>query len=436
MAAHSSTSPPRPPHALPDDSLAAALARAADVIAQVMAGRNLDQALAEVPPLQRPAIQDLAYGALRRHGQGEFFLDRLLTNPLQEPLVRGLLLAALYRIEARPEGVHTTVDQAVSAAATLVNGRCKGLVNGVLRNFLRRQEELTQAAQRDEVARWQHPRWWISALRKSFPQAWQSILAAGNGHPPMTLRVNRRWGDGSAYLARLQQVVIEARILDEQALLLARPQPVDRLPGFFDGHVSVQDWGAQRAAPLLNASPGMRVLDACAAPGGKTAHLLELNDLDLLALDADAGRAARISDNLSRLGLRAQVQTADCRAVADWWDGRPFERILADVPCSASGVVRRHPDIKWLRRPKDVASFAATQAQILDALWQVLAPGGRMLYCTCSVFHEENGGQMQAFLARHADAQELATAGTQPELQLLPTADHDGFYYALLGKIA
>ncbi|QDX81935.1 16S rRNA (cytosine(967)-C(5))-methyltransferase [Denitratisoma sp. DHT3] len=426
----------RPSHALPTDSLAAALLQAAGAIAAVIAGRNLDQALAGTPPAQRPAAQDLAYGALRRYGHGDFLLARLLARPSQEPEVRALLLAALYRLEARPEDAHTTVDQAVSAAAQLAKGRCKGLVNAVLRNFLRRREELLQAAMNNAEARWRHPHWWIAALRAAHPRDWQAVLTAGNGHPPMTLRVNRRRTDGAAYLARLRDAGIEARALDERALLLARPQPVDRLPGFFDGEVSVQDWGAQRAAPLLEAAAGMRVLDACAAPGGKTAHLLELADLDLLALDAASERARRIDDNLARLGLAARVEAADCRAVDQWWDGRPFERILADVPCSASGVARRHPDIKWLRRRADVAGFAATQAQILDALWRVLAPGGRMLYCTCSVFEEENGAQMRAFAARHADARRLPTAGTEPELQLLPTAEHDGFYYALLSKAA
>ncbi|CAB1370782.1 16S rRNA (cytosine(967)-C(5))-methyltransferase RsmB [Denitratisoma oestradiolicum] len=426
---------PTPP-VLPADSLALALLRAADAIAAVIGGRNLDQALADTPPALRPAVQDMAYGALRRHGRGDFFLARLLDKPLKESRVRALLLAALYRIEARPEDVHTTVNQAVSAAALLAQGRCKGLVNGVLRNFMRRREELNQAADGDDVARWQHPRWWITALRSAHPRDWQEVLTAGNGHPPMTLRVNRRRGDGAAYLARLRDADIEARLLDDWAIQLNRPQPVDRLPGFFEGDVSVQDWGAQRAAPLLNVQPGMRVLDACAAPGGKTAHLLELADLDLLALDADAGRAARIDDNLKRLGLAARVRAADCRAVDQWWDGRPFERILADVPCSAAGVVRRHPDIKWLRRRADVAGFAAIQGQILDALWRVLAPGGRMLYCTCSVFEEENAAQMRAFTDRHADAIRLPTAGNQTELQLLPNAEHDGFYYALLGKAA
>lgn len=402
-------------------------------------GRNLDAALAalQVPAAARPAIQDMAYGALRRFGRGDFFLKSLLDKPLKEPAIHALLLAALYRLEIRPEDTHTTVDQAVATAATLAGGRLKGLVNAVLRNFLRRQEELASAAQGDEAARWQHPQWWIDALRAAYPERWQSVLEAGNGHPPMALRANGMHGNATDYLMRLQTVGVEARAASDTGLLLAKPVGVDRLPGFFDGLASVQDLGAQQAALLLDAQPGERVLDACAAPGGKTAHLLERsgNRLDLLALDADAKRAARIQENLDRLHLTAQVKTADCRHVSEWWDGKPFNRILADVPCSASGVVRRHPDAKWLRRPEDVASFAATQAEILEALWPLLAVDGTMLYCTCSVFPEENGRQVARFLDRHADATRIPLE-QQPDLQLLPTAEHDGFYYALLRKRA
>jgi 16S rRNA (cytosine967-C5)-methyltransferase len=254
----------------------------------------------------------------------------------------------------------------------------------------------------------------------------------------MCLRVNRRHGDAAAYVATLEAQGIHGRALDDTAVLLDEPVAVERLPGFADGRVSVQDWGAQQAARLLDARAGMRVLDACAAPGGKTSHLLESADVELLALEAEASRAPRIEENLARLGLSAAVNVADCRRVSDWWDGRPFERILADVPCSASGVVRRHPDIKWLRRPRDVDNFARTQAEILEALWQVLAPGGRMLYCTCSVFPQENARQIADFVRRHADAIRLPTppTGTDNEWQLLPDPEHDGFFYARLEKLA
>jgi 16S rRNA (cytosine967-C5)-methyltransferase len=286
-----------------------------------------------------------------------------------------------------------------------------------------------------EVARWQHPAWWIGAVKTAYPQSWESILTAANSHPPMTLRVNRRHGDAAAYVERLSAAGIAARALDNTAVLLEKPQPVDALPGFADGHASVQDWGAQKAAALLDAKPGMRVLDACAAPGGKTAHLLEIADLALTALELDPKRALRIDDNLRRLHLNAVVKTADCADLASWWDDKPFDRILADVPCSASGVARRHPDIKWLRRAADIGAFATSQQRILDALWRTLAPGGKILYCTCSIFPQENGEQVAAFVGRHTDAVRV-DIDEQPEQQLIPDPEQDGFYYALLQKSA
>jgi len=381
----------------------------------------------------RGAIQDLAYGTLRAGERGDFVLSQLLRSPLAEAQMRCLLLAALYRLDSRPEDSHTTVDQAVTATATLAHGKYRALGNAVLRNALRQRESIQSQINADEPALWQHPAWWIAAVKKAYPAQWQSILTAANSHPPMTLRVNRRHGDAAAYIARLAEFGIGARALDDTAVLLERPLNVDGLPGFAEGHTSVQDWGAQQAARLLNAQAGMRVLDACAAPGGKTAHILELAEVDLTALELDPKRAQRIHENLQRIGRPATVKTADCANLAAWWDGQPFERILADVPCSASGVARRHPDIKWLRRKNDIGSFATTQQRILDALWQTLAPGGTMLYCTCSIFPQENGEQLAAFVERHADAQRMEIDG-QPELQLTPSPEQDGFYYALLQK--
>jgi 16S rRNA (cytosine967-C5)-methyltransferase len=422
--------------------LAEALLGAAQLMAAVLGGRNVDVALAASPlaGVTRAAAMDLAYSSLRAFGRGDFLLGLLLERPLKDTAARGLLLAALARLEARPEEAHTTVDQAVSAAALLAHGQFKGLVNGVLRNFLRRREDLLAKAAADPVARWQHPSWWIARLRRDHPAHWESILAAGNTHPPMCLRVNRRRATSADYLKLLDAAGIAARVLDDTALLIEKPLPVERIPGFGAGLCSVQDWGAQAAAGRLDVRDGMRVLDACAAPGGKAAHLLETANTDLTALDADAARAARITDNLRRLGLVATVKVVDARVVDAWWDGRPYDRILADVPCSASGVVRRHPDAKWLRRDSDIAGFAATQKTIVDALWRTLAPGGKMLYATCSVFGEENARQVEAFIGRHADARCLPTSvdtvaeTTDAQLHHLPNAEHDGFYYALLQK--
>ena len=417
--------------------LAESLHAAAGLIAAVIAGRNFDTVLARagLPGPLRAATMDLAYSTLRAFGRGDFLLDRLLARAPKDAAVRGLLLVALARLEARPDEAHTTVDQAVTAAARLGKGQFKGLVNGVLRNFLRRRAELLALADADAVARWQHPAWWIARLQQDHPRHWESILAAGNSHPPLCLRVNWRRTSAIDYLAQLDAAGIAARALDDTAILLDKPVPVERIPGFGAGLCSVQDWGAQAAAGLLDVAAGMRVLDACAAPGGKAAHLLESADIELTALDADVMRAARIGDNLQRLGLAATVKVADARAVDDWWDGRAFERILADLPCSASGVVRRHPDAKWLRRESDVATFAATQQAIVDALWLTLAPGGKMLYATCSVFAQENARQVEAFLGRHADARQLKTQeATTSDAHFLPDAEHDGFYFALLQK--
>mgnify|MGYP001160594811 FL=1 len=427
---------------LADSSLAYALHGAAAAVAEIISGRNLNEALSglwrerpSLPPGQRGAVQDLAYTALRRCGRDDFYLSRLMDTPLRDKPVHALLLVALARLAARPEEAHTIVDQAVEAAGELAQGKYKALVNGVLRNFLRRRNELEAAAGQDEAARWQHPRWWIDRLRQAHPGYWQALLEAGNGRPPMTLRVNRRRVAAADYLGQLQAAGLAARLLGGDAILLERPVPVERLPGFADGLCSVQDAGAQRAAPLLDVHDGLRVLDACAAPGGKAAHILECAAVDLTALDADAGRALRVSENLLRLGLQAHVRPADCRETDAWWDGRDFDRILADVPCTASGVVRRHPDAKWLRREQDIAQFARTQGEILDALWRVLAPGGKLLYATCSLFPEENGRQVAAFAARQEDCMRLPIAG-MPELLLLPAEEHDGFYYALLEKQA
>ena len=403
----------------------------------VRAGKSLSEALlvlADEPAVARSAAQDVAYGVLRRYGWGEFILGRLMSKPLTHAETQALLLGALYRLDTRPDSSPMVVDQAVAAAGELAGGVFKGVVNGVLRNFLRQRESLLLALAQDEEANYQYPRWWLSRLRRAYRDDWQSIVAAGNTPPPMTLRVNQRRSTLSDYLARLNVAGLSARpLLHEKGLhglILDKAVAVDALPGFFEGIVSVQDAGAQRAAELLAPEAGARVLDACAAPGGKTAHLLEMADLDLLALDIDAGRTRRIEENLQRLNLQATVTVADCGDVRRWWDGRPFDAILADVPCSASGVVRRHPDIKHLRRESDIRRFAHTQADLLDALWPLLKIGGKLLYATCSVFPEENSAQIDAFLVRQPGACRLH------EEQLLPQDENDGFYYALLQKPA
>jgi 16S rRNA (cytosine967-C5)-methyltransferase len=416
---------------LPLTSLAYALLQASRIDTAVFGGQSLaDGLLGRVDPVARPAVQDLVYGSLRAYGRGDFFLSRLLQRPLDSDEVRALLLVAIYRLETRPDAAHTVVDQAVSAAGEVAGGNFRALVNGVLRNFLRQQASLTAALAADPVASAMHPDWWLARLQAAYPQDWEGIVAAGNLPPPMGLRVNTRRVSRDDYIMKLAAAGIAARPTGECGLALDKPVPVDALPGFADGLVSVQDPGAQLAAALLDPAPGSRVLDACAAPGGKTAHLLERAEIDLLALDLKPSRCRRIAETLSRLGLSAEIQDADCAKPATWWDGRPFDAVLADVPCTASGVVRRNPDAKWLRREADIASFSGAQARILDALWQVVRPGGKLLYVTCSVFPAENGEQIGRFLARQPQAHRCH------EEQLLPNAEHDGFFYCLLEKRA
>lgn len=424
-------------------SLAEALLVASDALAAVLKGfalndglQGLWQAWPGLSPATRGAVQDLLYGTLRDYGRGSAILRRLLSKPLEEPRIEALLLIALHRLEGRPDTAHTVVDQAVEAAARLAEGRLKALVNGVLRNALRQWQTLMSALAENAVAHWRHPDWWISAAQLEHPEHWQALLAAGNTHPPMSLRVNPRRCSLPAYGAALDAAGIGWQALGPLAIALDSPCPVAQLPGFTEGLVSVQDWGAQQAAGLLDLHDGQRVLDACSAPGGKTAHLLETASINLLALELEETRSHRVREQLTRLGHVAEVCTADCRMLADWWDGRPFDRILADVPCSASGVARRHPDIKWLRRSDDVGAFATVQAEILDALWQVLAPGGKMLYLTCSVFAKENGRQLERFARRHPDCRRAAFADGTLEKHWLPDTQHDGFYFALLEKSA
>ena len=413
---------------------------AAQIVQQVLAdGRNLNQVLEESlskksawTHQQRAALQDLSYGTLRFYGQLNSILDLLLHKPLTDSRIAYLLLVALYQLQYSRVAQHAVVDHAVRSAETL-NPKICGLVNAILRNFLRNGPGLLEQAALKPMGRYNHPGWWIDELRRQYgDEVAASILEAGNGHPPMTLRVNRRRTTASGYLAQLSEQGILAKQVAPDALQLEKPVSVDRLPGFFEGLVSVQDAGAQLAARLLNAQCGMRVLDACAAPGGKAVHILELADVELVALDKDEKRLLRVKENLQRLGLDATLLTGDAASPASWWDGKTFERILADVPCSASGVVRRHPDIKWLRRKEDIASFAIQQAEILQSLWGILAQDGLLLYATCSIFRQENQEVIEGFLAKNPQARQVDL----PEGQLLPNDQHDGFFYALLQKTA
>jgi 16S rRNA (cytosine967-C5)-methyltransferase len=397
-------------------------------------------------PRERALAQELSFGTLRWFYRLDGVLRQLLPRPLKtkDRDLYALLLVGLYQLLLLEMPAHAAVSETVEAVRGFGKGWAAGLVNGVLRNALRRKQSLLAAADGDPQSRWSHPQWWITRVQQDWPEQWQEILHANNQRPPMVLRVNRRQGDRASYLAKLEAAGIGARALrfPEMAIVLDKPVAVDSLPDFRSGAVSVQDAAAQLSAPLLMLQDGQRVLDACAAPGGKTGHILEsvAGLAEVVAIDKDAVRLDKIADNLRRLQLGATCRAADAGDPASWWDGRPFDRILLDAPCSASGVVRRHPDIKILRRADDLPALSEQQSRLLEALWPLLVSGGILLYVTCSVFRRENNDVVQAFLGRHSDARELpldAEWGLRQAVgrQLLP-GEHgmDGFYFARLVK--
>jgi 16S rRNA (cytosine967-C5)-methyltransferase len=424
--------------------------QAALAVMRVFDGAQLREALALVDDGSalrgRTLVQEIAYGTLRHWGPLDAIVGRLARKPIADPLLRTLVAVALYQLEHTRAPPFAVVDRAVAAAGDAVRPAAKALVNALLRRYLRERDEIQRAIAQSDVARWSYPQWWIDRVRRDYPAQWQAILEAGNARAPLTLRVNRRATSREALGERFASAGIAAEPVDECGLIVGEPQPVRELPVFDDGAFAVQDLAAQLAAPLLDVHDGMRVLDACAAPGGKTTHLLEIADADVLALDIDTRRLALIGENVERLrlgGRRIRLVEGDAGNPQAWWDSQPFERILLDVPCTASGVVRRHPDGKWRHRPGDVDRFAREQARLLAAAWSLLAPGGKLLYATCSVFAAENEAQVAKFVAQHPDALRetlnFPGATVHRDGQLLPSpeaASHnqDGFFYALLRK--
>ncbi len=438
----------RTPRTRPGGTGAACRAQAATVVAAVVSqGRSLSEALppalAQLPARDGGLLQELCYGTVRWQIPLDYLVNRLLRQPLPAHAVtlRALLLVGLYQLFYLRIPGYAAVAATVAATAAIGQPRARGLVNAVLRNSQRQREALQQELAADPTLTSAHPAWLLAAIRSAWPAHWTAIVAANNRRPPMALRVNLSRISRSDYLERLTTAAIAAKpdVLVASAVVLADPCGVESLPGFADGLVSVQDPAAQLAAELLAAERGQRVLDACAAPGGKTGHLLERTpDLELVALDQDRQRLARVADNLQRLGLHATLQPGDASAPEQWWDHRPFDRILLDAPCSGSGVIRRHPDIKLLRRATDIADLAQRQQRMLNALWPLLRAGGRLLYATCSLLPDETQTVIDAFLAGHDDAEPLPIGPGHPAgsgRQLLPGDDsHDGFFYACLSK--
>jgi 16S rRNA (cytosine967-C5)-methyltransferase len=427
---------------------AAVRAEASRAVARVMGGRTLDDALAAcdtkaMTTQNRSLLAAMVYGVVREHTLLTALAAKLLAKPLEKaPEVQALVLCGLQQLRSMRMPAHAAVAETVNAVGLLDAHWARGMVNAVLRRYQRDRRALEDALPTDPVVRLSHPTWMVDAIRRDWPRVWKNLLLENNEQAPLTLRVNRRRMTAAEYLARELPgagLTAHAVATAPEALVLDEAVPVDELPGFADGVVSVQDASAQLAVTLLDAQPGQRVLDACAAPGGKTAHLLERVDCEVLALDIDAARLGRVEQNLARLQLKAVVKAGDARAPKDWWDGKPFDRILCDAPCSGTGVIRRHPDIKWLRRPGDVPKMAQVQLELLHALWPLLAPGGTLVYAVCSVLSQEGRDVVERFLEREPTARaqpiDAAWGEAQPcGRRLAPGGDFDGFFYAKLKK--
>ncbi|MCG6364956.1 16S rRNA (cytosine(967)-C(5))-methyltransferase RsmB [Vibrio fluvialis] len=422
-------------------------AAAAQVLFQVVdKGQSLSMALPaaqqNIRPRDHALLQEICYGALRYLPRLESIANALMDNPLKgkQRVFHHLILVGIYQLSFMRIPAHAAVGETVEGAQDLKGPRLRGLINAVLRNYQRNQERLDAQAVSHNAGKYGHPSWLLKLLQNAYPQQWEAIVEANNSKAPMWLRVNHQHHDRDAYQALLNNENIDSSVHSqaEDALKLAAPCDVTKLPGFEKGWVSVQDAAAQLSLHYLQPQDGELILDCCAAPGGKTAHILERTQgSEVVAIDCDDTRLKRVHDNLKRLNLSAKVVCGDARYPQEWWQGSQFDRILLDAPCSATGVIRRHPDIKWLRRAEDIAALAELQREILDAMWQQLKPGGTLVYATCSITPQENVLQVKDFLARTSDAQLVGSELDNPGRQILPgEEDMDGFYYAVLTKQA
>ena len=418
---------------------------AADCVSEVIKGHNLNQVFERrldhhqnITPQQKSVAVFLAYGAIRFLGENQFFIQQLINKKITNKKIEALLYVALFQLNHDQSNDFTVVNEAVEAAKFINKSWAGSFVNGVLRNFIRQKEKLQTELKNDAEAFYSYPSWWINLIKQNYTKDWQSILLNGNKHPPLTLRINERKTNLKQYEEKIKSESISYRVLGNIALELTHPTTVEKIPGFLDGEVSIQDYGAQLAAKLLDLQDGQICLDACSAPGGKTGHMLEIADIELVSIDHQKDRLYKVKENLERLHLHAHLKCADLTAVNTWWNKKLFDRILLDAPCSASGVVRRHVDIKWLRRPRDIEMFAKQQEAMLEATWQLLKKGGKLLYATCSIFNGENQKVIDHFIKQHIDAKEVKwtvdSGYSKYENQLIPSENHDGFFYALLEK--
>lgn len=418
---------------------------AADCVSEVIKGHNLNHVFdrhfdhhSHITPQQKSIAIFLAYGAIRFLGENQFFIRKLINKKITNKKIEALLCVALFQLNHDQSNDFTIVNEAVEAAKFINKSWAGSFVNGVLRNFIRQKDNLKSELKNDEEAFYSYPLWWIRLIKEAYNKDWESILLNGNKHPPLTLRINVRKINLKQYEEKLKSESIKYRVLGDIALELTQPIPVEKIPGFIEGEVSVQDFGAQLAAKLLDLKDGQVCLDACSAPGGKTGHMLEIADIELVSIDQQKERLYKVKENLERLQLHAHLKCADLLAIKSWWNDKLFDRILLDTPCSASGVVRRHVDIKWLRRPRDIEMFAKQQKIMLQAMWQLLKKGGKLLYATCSIFPDENQRVIDDFIKKHSDAKEVKwsvdSKYSKYENQLIPSENHDGFFYALFEK--
>ena len=417
----------------------------AKVLENLLSGSNLDKSFDAVfssnkkndQEIQESQIKALTYGSVRFLGKSRFIIKQLVKNKIENRLVECLLHIALYQLSQEKFNNFTIVNQAVDAAKK-INFRKSNFVNAILRNYLRSKDDLQKLLNEDPASKYSYQNWWINKVKDEFKNDWKKILEIGNQHPPLTLRVNIRKVNIESYSETLMRNGLEHEVISNKGVIIKHPLNINNIPGFLEGHVSIQDYGAQIATELMGIKKGQKILDACAAPGGKTCNILESEDVDITALEIDKIRAEKINENLKRLELNANVIHGSLSINNLWWDGEHFDRILLDVPCSASGIVRRHVDIKWLRQMNDLKKFSEMQYLLLNSAWPLLKPGGRLLYVTCSIFCNENRDVIEKFKKEFMDAEEIKLIYPNNikhiKNQLVPSENHDGLFYALLEK--
>ena len=417
---------------------------AAMIVEQVLLGKNLDKSFdlilnkynnSEIENLSQ--IKDMVYGAIRNLGKSNFYINKLVKNKIEDRCLEALLHVVLFQITHERSNNFTLVNEAVDAAKK-INHKKSAFINAVLRNFLRNRDSLKHELNQDDSAAYSYPNWWIKKVKNQYPKNWKDILNIGNQRPPLALRINLKKIGVNEYSTVLDKHEINHTLVGGECLIINTPLGVDKIPGFLDGKVSVQDFGAQLAAHLIDLKKGHKVLDACSAPGGKACHMLELNSIELLAIESDKKRTIKIQENIDREGLKAKVLNDKISSQNEWWDKEFFDRILLDVPCSASGIVRRHVDIKWLRRISDFKSFGDNQLFLLKSAWPMLKERGKLLYITCSIFEEENRDVIEKFKKNLGNVSELKinfpSNVAHIKNQILPSSNHDGLFYALLQK--